>query len=142
MVLLGGTALLALIFGGSWAIDFTAASAVRLSVRISPSVLPADGQSTGSFVVHVAGPDGAPRVNDIIELTDEGPGVFDRTRALTDRHGDARFLYTTSLSSIYQPAGPVPVLVTDTSLGHLVEIDKMVTVPINTVDPSKLRKGS
>ena len=136
-------ALLVLIFGGSWVVDDTRAATGRVAASTSPRVLPADGQSTGTLIVRVTDADGAPRVGDTIEILNlTSQGTFDRTRALTDHRGQASFLYTTSLSNVYQPAGPVPVLITDTSLGHLIELDKMANARIDTVDPSKYKKGS
>ncbi len=84
---------------------------------------------------------GTPRAGDIVEILNlTSRGTFDRTRALTDRRGEAAFVYTTSLANVYQPAGPVRVLVTDTSLGHLLELDKSMTATIRTVDPSRYKK--
>ncbi len=138
----GAVALLVIVLGGGWAIDFATAGGVSLQARISPSVLPADGFSSGRFVVRATNADGSPRAGDTIEVLRQGTGAFDRTRALTDAGGVALFLYTTSRSNKYQPAQPVPVIVTDTSLGRLIEIDKNVTISINVVDPSKLKKRS
>ncbi len=138
----GAVALLVIVLGGGWVIDFATASNVGLQARISPAVLPADGYSSGRFLVRVTNADGSPRASDTIEVLRQGTGSFDRTRALTDARGEALFLYTTSRSNKYQPAQPVPVLVTDTSLGRLIEIDKNVTVSINVVNPAKLRKRS
>jgi hypothetical protein len=141
LIVFGLIVLVLVIYGGSWLVDDVTASSVRLQATIAPRILPADGQSTGLFTVRVTNPDGTPRVGDTVEVLDESSaGVFDRTRALTDQHGDATYHFTTSKSNVYQPAGPVPVLVTDTSLGHLVEVDKNLTVTISTVDPATQKK--
>jgi hypothetical protein len=142
-ILLGVVGLLVAVYGGSWLVDATLASGVRITARATPRVLPADGQSTGTLVVRVTGSGGAPRAGDTLEILNlTSRGAFDRTRATTDRHGEAAFIYTTSMYNIYQGAGPVGVLVTDTSLGRLIEIDKSITAHIDTVDPAKLKKGT
>jgi hypothetical protein len=139
---LGIVGLLLLVYGGSWVSDDIHAGGVHIAVRITPRVLPADGQSRGAFVVRVTDA-GAPRAGDTIEILNlTSRGAFDRTRATTDGHGQAAFTYTTSLYNIYQGAGPVGVLVTDTSLGQLIEFDKSLTAAIITVDPAKLKRGS
>jgi hypothetical protein len=132
--------LLLLVFGGSWLVDDVHAGSVKLAVRVAPPVLPADGLATGTLTVGVT-EGGTPRVGDIVEILNlTSRGTFDRTRALTDRRGEAAFVYTTSLANAYQPAGRVRVLVTDTSLGHLLELDKSMTATIRTVDPSRYKK--
>jgi len=134
-------ALLLLVFGSSWVVDDVQAGSVKLAVRVSPPVLPADGLATGTLTVRVTEGGGTPRAGDIVEILNlTSRGTFDRTRALTDRRGEAAFVYTTSLANAYQPAGRVRVLVTDTSLGHLLELDKSMTATIRTVDPSRYKK--
>jgi hypothetical protein len=141
-IALGIAGLVLLVYGGSWVIDNIHAGQVQIAVRIMPRVLPADGQSRSAFVVRVTDA-GAPRAGDTIEILNlTSRGAFDRTRATTDGHGQAAFTYTASMYNVYQGAGPVGVLVTDTSLGRLIEFDKSLTAAIDTVDPAKLKKGS
>jgi hypothetical protein len=130
---------LALIAGGSWLLDYRDAGEVHVAVSMRPAVLPADGFTTGVLTVRVTGSGGVPRVGDTVEILDEGLGFFDRTRALTDRNGSARYVYTPQRASVYEPARPVPVLITDTSLGRLIEFDKVSTFTMTIVDPSKLK---
>ena len=122
---------IALIFGGTWILDFEASGKVHVAIQIKPSVLPGDGFTTGDLTVRVTGPDGAPRVGDTVEVLDEGLGYFDRTRALTDKNGAAVYVYT--------PARSARVLVTDISLGRLIEFDKVTDFMIPVVDPSKYK---
>lgn len=130
------------IFGGSWIIDYIAAGDIQIHAQLKPAVLPADGFTTGTLTVRVTGSGGAPRVGDTLEILDEGLGYFARTRALTDRNGSATYVYTPSRASVYEPARPVPVLITDTSLGRLIEFDKVTTYIMSVVDPSKLKVSS
>jgi len=130
---------IALIFGGSWVLDYVAAGEVHVSAQFKPSVLPADGFTTGALTVHVTGSGGAPRVGDTVEVLDEGLGFFDRTRALTDKNGVAVYVYTPARASAYSPAASAPVLITDISLGRLIEFDKVSTFTIPIVDPSKYK---
>jgi hypothetical protein len=142
-ILLGVVCVVVLVYGASWLSDSAHASTVRITARTTPPLLPADGQSTGTFAVRVTDSGGAPRVGDTIEVLNlTSRGAFDRTRATTDRRGQVSFTYTTSMYNVYQGAGPVGVQVTDTSLGQLIEIDKSITAYINTVDPAKLKKGT
>jgi len=130
---------IALIFGGTWILDFEASGKVHVAIQIKPSVLPGDGFTTGDLTVRVTGPDGAPRVGDTVEVLDEGLGYFDRTRALTDKNGAAVYVYTPARSTVYTPAAPARVLVTDISLGRLIEFDKVTDFMIPVVDPSKYK---
>jgi hypothetical protein len=140
---IGIVALLVAVPGGSWLVDYSHSAAVRITAHTTPRILPADGQATGALTIDVRNGDGSPRAGDMIEILNlTSRGQFDRTRAITDRQGAAVFMYTTSLSNIYQPAGPVAVQVTDTSLGSIVEVDKIITIAIDTVDPAKYKKGS
>ena len=54
-------ALLLLVFGSSWVVDDVQAGSVKLAVRISPPVLPADGLATGTLTVRVTEGGGTPR---------------------------------------------------------------------------------
>jgi hypothetical protein len=140
---IGIVALLVAVLGGSWLVDYAHSAAVRITTRTIPHILPADGQTTGALTIDVRDGDGKPRAGDTIEILNlTSKGQFDRTRAITDAKGEAVFIYTTSLSNIYQPAGSVAVQVTDTSLGSIIEVDKIITASIDTVDPSKYKKGS
>jgi len=142
-ILLGVVGVLALLYGVSWLSDSAHASAVHITARLTTRLLPADGQSAGTFVVRVTEPGGAPRAGDTIEILNlTSRGTFDRTRAMTDWRGQAAFTYTTSMYNAYQGAGPVAVQVTDISLGTLIEIDKSISTSINTVDPAKFKKGT
>jgi len=132
-----------LVYGVSWLSDAAHASDVHITARLTPRLLPADGQAAGAFVVRVTDPGGAPRAGDTIEILNlTSRGTFDRTRTTTDRRGEAAFTYTTSMYNAYQGAGPVAVQVTDISLGTLIEIDKSISASITTVDPAKLKKGT
>lgn len=141
---LGGLGIVVVVFGGSWAIDFAHAGAVHMSVHISPSVIPADGQTAGRVTLRVVNPDGTPRAGDLLDVLDESqnPGTVSPYRLITDRHGVATFTYTPQAVNAFITAAPARVLVTDSSFGHLVEVDKMTTLTIPVVDPSKLKKGT
>ena len=93
-------AAIAVVFGASWIIDYVAAGDVHIRANLKPAVLPADGFTTGVLTVRVVGAGGAPRIGDTVEILDEGLGFFDRTRALTDRTGVARYVYTPSRASV------------------------------------------
>ena len=140
--LLGIVACIVAVHVIAWAVEYAQSSGVHLVVTTRPARVPANGSATAAFTVRVTGPTGAPRAGDTIELVDEGYGYFDRTRALTDTGGRATFIYTTWQSSPYQPAGPVPVLVTDRSLGQVIEIDKVITAHIVTYDPTTTKGGA
>jgi hypothetical protein len=142
LVLLGLAGLVVLIFAIPWAFDYTQADSVHLHVTLSPPRIPADGRASTVFTVTAVGPHGAPRVGDTIELVLEAYGSLDRNRSLTDSMGKASFVYTSYLSSQWQPAGPVKILVTDTSLGHMVEIDKVFTAVIPTFAPTQVKGGA
>jgi hypothetical protein len=143
-VLLGALAVVVLIVGGSWAVDFAHASAVHMVSRVAPSDVPADGQTAATVTLRITNADGSPRVGDLLELLDQSqnPGTLSPYRLLTNRHGEATFTYIPEAANAFISAAPAHILVTDTSLGSLVEIDKMMLVTINVVDPSKLRKKS
>jgi hypothetical protein len=123
-----------LIFGTSWAVDALGASHVRLETTVNPTSIPADGESTATLTVRSLTPDGKPRVRDTIEVLNQGAGVFDRFRALTDERGEAVFVFTSARGNKYRPAAPVPVLVINTSLGSLIEVNKTATATINVTE--------
>jgi hypothetical protein len=127
------TALL-LVFGASWAFDTLAASRVRLETSVNLTSIPADGQSSATLTVRSLTADGRPRVRDTIEVLNQGAGVFDRFRALTDERGAAVFVFTSARGNKYRPAAPVPVLVINSSLGSLIEVNKTVTATINVTE--------
>jgi hypothetical protein len=126
----------------SWALDTNKARAVKISVEINPSSIPGDGRSSTTFTVYVRNSDGSPRQGDTIEVLNQVPGLFDRTRALTNEEGKAVFLFTSSKSNKYRPAAPVPVIVTNTSLGKLIEVRKTITATINVTEPSPVNETS
>jgi hypothetical protein len=123
-----------LVFGASWAVDTMGANRVRLETSLNPTSIPADGQSTSTLTVQSLTPDGKPRVRDTIEVLNQGAGVFDRFRALTDERGKAVFVFTSARGNKYRPAAPVPVLVINTSLGSLIEVNKTVTATIDVTE--------
>jgi hypothetical protein len=123
-----------LVFGTSWAVDALGASRTRLETSVNPRSIPADGQSSTTLTVRSLTPDGTPRVRDTIEVLNQGAGVFDRFRALTDERGEAVFVFTSARGNKYRPAAPVPVLVINTSLGSLIEVNKTVTTIINVTE--------
>lgn len=130
------------IFGGvvlvlttSWVFDTNKARAVEMSVEVNPTSIPGDGRSSTVFTVYVRNADGSPRKGDTIEVLNQLPGLFDRTRALSDEEGKAVFIFTSSKSNKYRPAAPVPVIVTNTSLGTLIEVRKTITATIDVTEP-------
>jgi hypothetical protein len=129
-------AVVVMILTTSWAIDTNKARAVEMTVEINPLSIPGDGRSSTTFTVYVRNADGSPRQGDTIEVLNQASGLFDRSRALTNEEGKAVFLFTSSKSNKYRPAGPVPVIVTNTSLGQLVEVRKTMTATINVTEPS------
>jgi hypothetical protein len=126
----------------SWAIDTNKARAVKISVEINPASIPGDGRSSTTFTVYVRNADGSPRIGDTIEVLNQVPGLFDRTRALSDEEGKAEFVFTSSKSNKYRPAAPVPVIVTNTSLGTLIEVRKTITAIIDVTEPGPITEPS
>jgi hypothetical protein len=126
-----------LILTTSWAIDTNKAKAVEMSVDVNPTSIPGDGRSSTTFTVYVRNTDGSPRIGDTIEVLNQAAGLFDRTRALSDEEGKAVFTFTSSKSNKYRPASPVPVIVTNTSLGTLIEVRKTITATINVTEPTQ-----
>lgn len=108
-----------------------------MRVDINPTSIPGDGRSSTTFTVYVHNADGSPRTGDTIEVLNQTPGLFDRSRALTDETGKAVFTFTSSKSNKYRPAAPVPVIVTNTSLGNLIEVRKTITETINVTEPTQ-----
>jgi len=141
-VALGVIAALALVFGGAWAVGMAQASALRVTVRVSPRVVPADGQTPATVTIRIQNPDGTPRVGDIVDALDlsPNPGSLLIYRAATDRRGQVSFTYTPAMANQFVPTVPAKLQITDSSLGSLVEIDRMMTVMIDVVDPSKVKK--
>jgi hypothetical protein len=126
----------------SWAMDRNKARAVEMNAEINPSSIPGDGRSSTTFTVYVFNADGSPRQGDTIEVLNQLPGLFNRTRALSDDEGKAVFTFTSSKSNKYRPAAPVPVIVTNTSLGTLIEVRKTITAIINVTEPGPITEPS
>ncbi len=141
-VTLGVFAVLALVFGGAWAVGQAQANALRLAVAVSPRVVPADGQTPVTITVRIQNPDGTPRVGDTIDALDvsQNSGTLLIYRQLTDRRGQVSFSYTPAMANQFVPTLPAKIQITDSSLGNLVEIDRMMTVSVNVIDPSTIKK--
>lgn len=133
----GLTALIAFVLGGSWALDTRSAQSVRLEVNVTPSTVPADGVAQSRLTVRSLNANGSSRAGDTIEVLAQGAGAFDRFRALTDQRGQAVFVFIAARGNKYRPTAPVPVIVTNSSLGTLVEVSKTANVTINVVEPGK-----
>jgi hypothetical protein len=129
--------LVVLVLTVSWAIDTNKAKAVTMTVTVDPASIPGDGRSSTVFTVYVRNADGSPRQGDTIEVLNQASGLFDRSRALSDDEGKAVFTFTSSKSNKYRPAGPVTVIVTNTSLGQLIEVRKTMTETINVTEPTQ-----
>lgn len=125
------------VLGGSWTLDSVRAGGVQMSAAASPARVVADGISRTVLTVQVRGPGGVPRRGDTVEAINLGPGLLDRTRALTDARGQARFGFVAARSSRYRPARPVPVQFINVSLGQLIEVRKSVVAVVDVVAPGK-----
>ena len=130
-----GVALVLAVLGGSWAFDAIGAGGVVMSTTVNPPRVVADGVSKTVLTIQVRGPSGAPRQGDTVEAINLGPGLLDRSRALTDAKGEARFEFVAARSSKYRPAKPVPVQFSNVSLGKLIEVQKSVVTTVDVVAP-------
>jgi len=141
-VMLAVIAVLALVFGGAWAVGLAQANALKVTIHVSPSIVPADGQTPATISVRVQNPDGTPRVGDVIDALDlsQNPGSLLIYRQATDRDGRVSFSYTPAMANQFVPTLPARIQITDSSLGNLVEIDRMLTVTVNVFDPAKVKK--
>ena len=128
------------VFCVSWAFDSAAAARTGLEARVSPNTIPADGLTSTRLIARALNPDGSVRVGDVIEVQSLRGGTFDRFRTLSDQNGEAEFVFISSRSNKYRPAAPVSVIVTNFSLGHLIEVRRSTTVTINVIEP-KPEKG-
>ncbi len=131
--------------------DVARANAVRVVVRVTPPILPGDNVSEATITLQYLNGNGTPRAGDELDLLDisqntgtilrNGPGVIAVFRLFTDKQGQVIFKYIAAMSNSFVPTLPARILVTDTSLGTILEIDKTTTVTINVVDPAKIKGG-
>ena len=138
--------------------DVAYANAVRVSIRITPRVLPADGQTAATITLQYRDGNGRPRVGDILSLLDlsrsagtiarygtsssSGFSVIPIYRIVTNRQGRVVFRYIAATANPFVKTQPAHIQVTDTSLGTVLEIDKTTLLTVNVVDPSKLQHAS
>ena len=124
------------VLGLGWWADARRMHSVIMRVQVSPERVPADGISSARVTVRVFDEAGRPRAGDVIEMLNTGPGILDRFRAQTDNQGMAGFTFTSAHSNAYRPAGPVTLIVTNTSIGRVIEVTKTALAVIKTVEPT------
>jgi hypothetical protein len=139
--------------------DVAYANAVRVSIRITPRVLPADGQTAATITLQYRDGNGRPRAGDILSLLDlsrsagtiarystesssNGFSVIPIYRIVTNGQGRVVFRYIAAPANPFVKTEAAHIQVTDTSLGTVLEIDKTTQLTIDVVDPTKPQHGS
>ncbi len=128
-------------FGADWALATASLSQIDIESSLNEPQVIADGKNSIQITVHVT-QDGAPRVNDTLQLwLDVGGGVLPEW-AFTDAQGQAVIKFSPNPKTAYDTTDTAVVHVSDTSIGHLVEVDKDTTVAVPLVEPTEEQHSS
>ena len=110
---------------------------INISVSADPSTIIADGKNQSILTVHVT-ENGRPRVNDLMQsYLSSGSGLLIPQWAFTDQNGIARITYTPTPFSPYDPTNGVVIVVLDTNIGRIIEVDKEQIVEVKLQAPAQ-----
>jgi hypothetical protein len=118
-----------------WASANSQMNKINMDISVdSPEVI-ADGKNSVNLTILVT-EEGRPRVNDLIQCyLKSGSGLLIPQWAFTDEDGKAQVVYTPTPFSPYDPIDFVVIVVMDTSIGRIVEVDKVQTVNVKLKAP-------
>jgi hypothetical protein len=131
--------LIVAVLAGSWVLDNRHANEVRVVVRLALKSVPADNTTWEHGTITLLEADGKPRVHDLLEFADysfDTGGTLAPYEAYTDARGTVPFKFLPAQANPFVLTKSALILVTDQSLGSLLEYDKNFHITIETFDPA------
>lgn len=126
---------IAAVLATDWLIYTARLSRVQMEITANPDVVVADGKNKTVLTIRIT-ENGRPRANDLIQLwLKKGSGLVIPNWVFTNEDGVAEVTYTPNPYSPYDPQEGSVISVMNTSIGRLVEVDKMGQVLIKLKAP-------
>jgi len=134
---LGVLALAGVILGVDYRLAVARLDSVVIATSIEPPQAVADGHSSVVITFRVT-EDGDPRGNDLVQAwLGRGAGLLTPNWIVTDERGMARITYTPNPYSPYDPQDAAEIHISDTSIGRLVEVEKLHVARVPLIDPDQ-----
>ncbi len=126
---------IAVILTVDWLFSVNRLNRVQMEITANPEIVIADGKNAVILTIRVT-ENGQPRAHDLIQLwLDKGSGLLIPNWVFTNEDGVAEVTYTPNPFSPYDPQDGAVISVMNTSIGRLVEVDKMGEVLIQLQEP-------
>ena len=133
---LGIVALAVLILGIDYSVAKAKLGGIEITTSVDPPQVVADGRNQVQITLHVT-EDGKPRAEDLIQSwLGTGGGLLIPSWVVTDENGMAQITYTPNPYSPYDPQDFVEIVLSDTSIGLIVEVNKQEVVQIPLMEPT------
>ena len=127
--------LIVLCLGIDWASASARLGGTEIEATLDPASVVADGKSKTVLTVRVV-ENGYPRAHDLLQIwLGAGSGDLMPMWTYTGPDGTARITYTPNAASSYDLGSEAEIVVSDISIGRLVEVSKQRRVPVPLVRP-------
>ena len=120
-----------------WAVARSRLGDFVIEASFDPSAVVADGKNGVTLDIRVT-ENGRPRAHDLVQCwIQDGAGLLIPSWLYTDDNGVGHSTYTPNPYSVYDPQDGAVIVVSDVSLGRLVEVDKRCTATVKLVAPNQ-----
>jgi len=120
-----------------WGLAVLRRDDVLIETSLEPEQVVADGQSTVTIHIRVL-ESGRPREGALLQLwINRGSGFLVPEWVITDSEGRAKATFTPNKATRYDLYDAAVISVMDTSVGRLVEVDKLVEVEVPIIIPEE-----
>lgn len=129
-------------FGVDWTLATARLPNIDMQVSLSAPQVTADGKDSVQITVRIT-ENGAARVNDTLQTwIDVGGGLLLPQWIFTDEHGEAVVKFSPNPQTKYDVVETAVLHIRDTSIGHLIEVSKDVTVEVPLIAPTEQEQNS